>query len=143
MTAYIPHKDTLFLLSQMQKNIIQTHNNKHPENFLFPQYPMFAFYDEKKNAECTEIAKYKKIESASILLPKAENCEIYFPFVLKYTDGTQDNMKIIFATTKQPIKKAPEINSDAFPLQLRIFRKARAVIEYNSWQIFDDKWVKL
>ena len=168
MTAYIPHKDTLFLLAQMQKNIIRAHNDKQPEDFLFPQYPLFAFHDDAEIAKCTKDEKGKGLESAGILSPKADGCEMYFPLVLKYADGTQDNLRIIFATSKQPIrlvkarfaqgldsavfgfhnykpeiKKAPEFNSDAFPLQLRIFRKARAVLECNSWQIFDEKWVKL
>lgn len=138
MTAYIPHKDILLRLSQMQKNIIFTYNRKKtPLEFLFPQYPLFAFTPEPENIV------NKKLESCSILAPKLEDCQLYFPFVLKYADGSHDNLQIVFATSKQPIKKAPEINSDAFPLQLRVFRKARAVLECNSWQIFDDKWVKV
>ncbi|MCR5763517.1 MAG: hypothetical protein K6G00_09075 [Treponema sp.] len=138
MTAYIPHKDTLLILSKIQKSIITAYNaGKTQDNFIYPEYPLFAFAKEASQSE------NKKISGCSILFPEAENNELYFPFILTHEDGSKETLQIKFAKSNSSIKKAPEINSGAFPMQVRIFRKARAVIEYNSWQIFDEKWLKL
>ena len=147
MTAYIPHKDMLLALSKMQRSIIRACNKETlPESFLIPQYPHFAFDKEKESTE------NKNPCSCRVLFPETDGMQVYFPFVLEYADGTQRKMKIIIATLSKivsretlydKIKNAPEIDADAFPLKLRIFRKAQALVECNSWQIFNDKWFKL
>lgn len=137
MTAYILHKDTALILANFQKQFISEYNKqKMPSEYMLPKYPLFAFLEEKDSIN-------NKIKNCTILFPQAESKEVFFPFMIEYQDGTKEALKIIFATSKEEIKKTPDIKSDVFPMPIHIFRKADAILENNSWQIFNDKWYKI
>lgn len=140
MNALIPNKDTVHLLSELQKKIINGFNTQttSEESFLFPQYPLAAFFDEINDSSF-------KAESCTIFFPETENEFLYFPVEVCCPDSTM-NLKIIFARTAE--RKPAEILSideeikKAFPIRERSFKTAAVILENNSWQIFDEKWHK-
>ncbi len=141
MTVYIPHKDTLFLLARLQRSFIASYNQGLcREDYLFPQYPLYAFADDGQPS-VPAIA-------CEILAPVAEKTQCFFPFELETADGTVEHFKIVFATGKSAIDglKASDtferLPEKLFPLHPRSWQRGRAVIENNSWQIFDTAWCK-
>ena len=134
MKAIVAHQDTLFFLAGIQKKIISLLEK---ETLVYPQYPLYAF---------TEETIPRKIISCTIGFPKAERELAVFPLILE-GNGTKLNLAIPFARTAgktdMPTFMLPEEIKNAFPKKERIFRTATAIIKENSWQLFDDKWIKI
>ena len=136
--AFIPHKDALFTLSQLQKKIITEFNGCHTKDeWLLPSYPLWAFCSEE-----TE----EKISCASectILPPVYINSEqdgvkAAFPVEIKTISGTV-TLNIVFATAKKI--PAPFTDTGTLPLKQKSFRTGRVLLKDNSWSLFNDKWI--
>ena len=153
MHALVPHKDTLFLLSQVQRSFISQYNTMLTQNtsepFAYPQFPLWCLYDDSLSSFEHDIA------SCTIESPAYENNEFYFPVHIfcnapsneQSTSLQKITLRIVFAKTDAAIKKAPDFSlvekSDAFPLRQRVFRVGTATVENNGWSLSDDRWVKL
>lgn len=134
MNAIIPHKDTLFFLAGIQRNIISILNR---EANVFPLYPLFAMTDQDIPGGMT---------GCTIGLPETEWNKAYFPVEIEYADHCL-KLSIFFARTvdgkEMPEFDLPQEIKNAFPKKERIFRTANAIFENNTWQIYDDRWIKI
>ena len=137
----MPHKDTLFLLAKLQRQLVAQYNEGlAPQDYLYPSYPLYAFTEDEGAAvpvtECTVSA------------PAAEGFQWFFPFMLQAADGSAMDFKIIFATgrhdvdSQRALRAVQEIAAGTFPLHPRVWQRGRAVIEHSGWQIFDAAWCK-
>jgi len=156
MFALIPHKDTLFLLAQLQKKIISSYNmkytsvNNNDESSVFPNYPLWCFFSKTFQPDF-----FKDLSSCKIEAPVHNNKELYFPLVFCFKDDTKKlEGKIIFATfnaKKNPVhtskislcKQDIQLYSEKFPINTRIFRFAEVVTENNGYKVFNDRWIKI
>lgn len=148
MKVIVPHKDTIFLLSKVQREFISAYNTT---SYAFPQYPLWCFLtpeDEQQLSSAT------KITSLEIQAPAFEGTVFFFPVLIAIAGdaSTEGNVslktsRIVFAKTDDSIKKALDFSllekSDAFPLHPRVFRIGEASVENNGWSLTDDHWVKL
>lgn len=134
--ALIPHKDTLLILSQLQKQIIATANNG--SSLFVPLFPLWAFITN-------DHPSFTNCSSCTINPPQADDHDLFFPVTLSH-DGNTMVLRINFATTDDVIKKTPDFSaiekSGAVPLTMRIFRLAAVTISNNGWTISKERWVK-
>lgn len=142
MTAYLPHKDTAIVLADIQKQYIYAYNKDRPlSEHLFPRYPLFAFAQkEKKETICSCIIKK----------PAAEGSEVFFPFILTYSDGTEECLRIIFASlgmegsSNLSKESAPDSTfKTTFPIRVSTVRQAEVEMTKNRWEVFSDRWYKI
>lgn len=104
MLVIIPHKDTLFALSKIQKEIILSFNKKYSQNksdvpAIFPSYPLWCFLDESFTLE-----NFQNLYSCKIEEPVLNKSEFYFPIVFSFDDDSKIiGQKIIFATFNKKI----------------------------------------
>lgn len=137
MNAIIPHKDTLFFLTDIQRKLISLNG---ATVLLYPVYPLFAF-KEGKDEFTAGIPTDMKIEC-----PRVKNSILVFPVKIESREGSME-LEIQFAGA---LGKEPEINlkipeeiKNAFPRRERTFRTATVNFENNGWQVYDDKWFKI
>lgn len=137
MNAIIPHKDTLFFLTDIQRKIISSNG---AEVLLFPIYPLFAFKegtDEFQSGIPTDM----KIEC-----PRVKDRTLVFPVRIEGREGSME-LEIQFARAADKESeinlKIPEEIKNAFPRRERTFRTATVIFENNGWQVYDDKWFKI
>ncbi len=149
MLALIPHKDILFSLSKFQENFIFCANN-YPEkscNFI-PNFPLWAFIDsenfekEFNLSECSECV-FTKVDFN-------EEKKFYFSLEFFYGDSKENKReaKIFFAQQiSQKKLNLDFINSKLsykiFPLKMKVFKIGNVLEKNFSWQIFDEKWIKI
>lgn len=134
MNALIPHKDTLLFLYKVQKEIIQQIEK---EKLIYPQFPLYCLQENEIPNE---------IISFTIFKPKTKKEFAIFPIEIECKKNKL-NFFIVFAKTSDN-SPMPELTiskefEDAFPKKEHIFRIANIIHHENSWQIFDDKWVKI
>ncbi|MFA6936947.1 MAG: hypothetical protein WCQ67_01810 [Treponema sp.] len=130
MLVIIPHKDTLFALSKIQKEIILSFNKKYSQNksnvpAVFPSYPLWCFLDESFTSE-----KFQKLSSCKIEEPVFNKSEFYFPIVFSFDDDSKSiEQKIIFATFNKNIcaKKNSECN-----VEINSTVEVNSTVEINS-----------
>ncbi len=139
MNALIPNKDTLLVLAETQKKILESYNSSFaPDNIISPIYPLWAF--SKESFE-------KEIVSCTIEEAKNKENEYFFPVEITFIDGKKKDLRIVFAKIITENKKSGFDFSEKeikhrFPIKERVFRTGEVVIDNNSWELFDDKWHK-
>lgn len=135
MKALIPNKDSLFELIQIQKKILQQLQNNCPDAVISPVYPLYAF-SEKIEHEIKSV----KIEK----IVYGRECNTFsFAVKIQYEEKIQ-NLKIDFGkTVTGKINEKSILDIDFPEMNLKIFRLATVIFENNSWQVFDEKWIKL
>lgn len=148
MVAFIPHKDTLFLLASMQRDFIAKCTATY--GTLYPQYPLWAFFDKADEMMLLKNSAY--IMKCEITSPSVEKKSFFFPITFTFSnEGNAVPQKlqarILFAKTDDDIHKALDFSSikepNIFPLSQRVFRIGTVILENNGWSLFDDHWVKL
>lgn len=157
MYAVIPHRDTCSLLARVQKEVLEDFNciraqrcesGEAPSAGLplaCPLWPLWAFTEERLERSL--------IEGLEILPPRLEKGRAFFPVQLALKGAARPSLplKIEFGTIlncgKADTMSAPPGTWDelarAFPRKERVFKIARAVLKNNSWEAFDEKWVRL
>ncbi|MBQ0039849.1 MAG: hypothetical protein KBS64_05440 [Treponema sp.] len=135
MKAFIPNKDTLFFLADIQKKILGDNSSLAS---LYPAYPCYAFFEDLPQAE---------LLSAALALPCTSGDEIIIPLELTFKDNHIEHLKITIGKITGP-KELKELCiseeiKKAFPRKERIFRMATVIQENNGWKIHDDRWIKI
>lgn len=140
MYALVPHKDTLFFLYQVQKEVISLYNHKYASDtdFIYPSFPLWAFCDKDIFTD--------KINQCSIDGIDIDKDKAFF--TVKLQSGQKDYiLKIVFAAGQSDIK--PQIKDldfsarQNFPLYQRVFRKGEVLHKDNVFKLYDDKWIKV
>ena len=153
MQAFMPQKDTAFLLAQAARSFITASNAARADGrecgILFPRFPLFAFADDLPQSGYT---------SCRILAPAQEGGRFFFPVELVHgTDCAIRPLQIVFAqaeertaatcgggeTGPQPCEQPHFEGEERFPLRLRVFRTGRIEFSGNSWEVWDERWQKL
>lgn len=143
MFAFVPGKDALLFLAKIQKKIISNFNsNCSAEFFAVPVFPLWAFFD---------FALPEKIISCEFLEPILKDEKFIFPVkIIFLKDGTENeiNLKVVFGKILGERKSSLEFHLDSdeikncFPYKIRVFKTGNVLVQNNSWQLFDEKWVK-
>ena len=143
MFAFVPGKDALLFLAKIQKKIISNFNsNCSAEFFAVPVFPLWAFFD---------FALPEKIISCEFLEPILKDEKFIFPVkIIFLKDGTENeiNLKVVFVKILGERKSSLEFHLDSdeikncFPYKIRVFKTGNVLVQNNSWQLFDEKWVK-
>lgn len=135
MEALIPNKDSLFDLLQIQKKILQQLQNKNPAAIISPVYPLYAFA-EKIERDILKVI-IEKIDFNS------ESKHLSFSLKVEYKDKIE-KLKIDFGKIVSGNINEFSVNDIQFSvINLKILRLATVTFENNSWQVFDEKWIKL
>ena len=143
MFAFVPGKDALLFLAKIQKKIISAFNfNCSAEFFAAPVFPLWAFFD---------FALPEKIISCEFLEPVFKDEKFIFPVKIIFSkDGTENeiNLEVVFGKILGKIKSSLEFHLDSdeikncFPYKIRVFKTGNVLVQNNSWQLFDEKWIK-
>ncbi len=143
MFAFVPGKDALLFLAKIQKKIISAFNsNCSAEFFTSPVFPLWAFFD---------FALPEKIISCEFLEPVFRDEKFIFPVkIIFLKDGTENtiNLEVAFGKILGKIKSSFKLHLDSdeikncFPYKIRVFKTGNVLIQNNSWQLFDEKWIK-
>lgn len=143
MFAFVPGKDVLLFLAKIQKKIISVFNSNRPAKFFAtPVFPLWAFFD---------FALPEKIISCEFLEPILKDEKFIFPVkIIFLKDGTENeiNLKVVFGKILGERKSSLEFHLDSdeikncFPYKIRVFKTGNVLVQNNSWQLFDEKWVK-
>ena len=148
MVAFIPHKDTLFLLASIQRDFIAKCTALY--GTLYPQYPLWAFFD--KENEMVLLKNSANIMKCEIESPRVEKNNFFFPVTFTFSNENDSDLhtlqvRIIFAKTDYEIHKDFDFSSmkdsNVLPLSQRVFRIGTVILENNGWSLFDDHWIKL
>lgn len=156
MQALIPQKDTLFLLSQLQKGFLSKNNSlflsHNKQNSFFPQYPLWCFFDSSITRQFFE---KHEVLSCSIEFPECYDEDLFFPLTLTCCENSASdkrivlNGRIVFAKRElTDEEKIPSVDfsyfekESVFPLKQRIFRIAEVDFSSNSWKIESECWEK-
>lgn len=135
MEALIPNKDSLFELIQLQKKILQRIQKKNPEAVISPLFPLYAF-SEKIERDILSV-KIEKIDFCT------KDNVFSFSTKIEHEDCSQI-LKIDFGkTVSGKINESSISEIDFFEMNLKIFRLATVIFENNTWQVLDEKWIKL
>ena len=166
MNALIPDKDTLFLLSKIQKDFIKKYN-LHFFNSLIPLMPLWAFTEEEK-----DFSFFKDFSKVIIEKPLQDENIFFFPVKVIFSSEKDSKdfqnsdkedksekkdkifeCRILFARIKDEETKRKEenlfnSNSDFsfsrekdFPLNSRIFRMGKIELnEEKKENIFKRQW---
>lgn len=136
MEALISNKDSLFELLQIQKKILQQLQNKNPDAIISPLFPLYAFSEKKIERNILNVI-IEKIDFNS------ENKHLSFSLKVEYKDKTE-KLKIDFGKIVSGNINESSVNDIHFSaINLKILRLATVTFENNSWQVFDEKWIKL
>ncbi|MBQ2601052.1 MAG: hypothetical protein II584_01495 [Treponema sp.] len=137
----IPHRDVVLKIIRSSKKIIGDFNSENlPGCRAIPVFPLWSFA-ESFPEDVFEV----KVEN-----PKLDGTTFYFPLVF-CTEGKPDvrtEFRIVFARISgdphgiAPYTPPTETAVD-FPLNVSCYRTGTAVIEDNSWKLFDEKWHKI
>ena len=158
MKAIIPHKDTAFALGKVSKiclNVAKSYFEA--ENlfdfYIFPKLPLWII---EENLPESSAIKALKID-APIFCQNA----LFFPSSILLNDKAIFETRITFGTLcctsgEAPkserseyevsglIKKTLSQKEDfCFPLSQRVFRTGDIRFFNNSWEFYNEKWVKL
>lgn len=143
MFAFVPGKDALLFLAKIQKKIISNFNsNCSAEFFAVPVFPLWAFFD---------FALPEKIISCEFLEPILKDGKFIFPVkIIFLKDGTENeiNLEVVFGKILGERKSSLEFHLDSdeikncFPYKIRVFKTGNVLVQNNSWQLFDEKWIK-
>ena len=143
MFAFVPGKDVLLFLAKKKKKIISVFNSNRPAKFFAtPVFPLWAFFD---------FALPEKIISCEFLEPILKDEKFIFPVkIIFLKDGTENeiNLKVVFGKILGERKSSLEFHLDSdeikncFPYKIRVFKTGNVLVQNNSWQLFDEKWVK-
>ena len=143
MFAFVPGKDALLFLAKIQKKIISAFNsNCSAEFFAVPVFPLWAFFD---------FPFPEKIISCEFLEPFFKDEKFIFPvkiIFLKDEIENTINLEVVFGKILGEIKSNLEFHLDSdeikncFPYKIRIFKTGNVLVQNNSWQLFDEKWIK-
>ena len=135
--ALVPHRDAVLKLSRFSKKIIYSFNKEnHPGNFAFPIFPLWSFADFFPDT----------VTKAEILFPKSDGKNFYFPPELWNGDLKREyriNFAAIHCGTENAMPNMDDGFCSEFPLSVPCYKTGLAVIENNSWKIFDEKWFKI
>ncbi len=135
MEALIPNKDSLFDLLQIQKKILQQLQNINSDAIISPVYPLYAFA-EKIEGDILKVI-IEKIDFNS------ESKHLSFSLTVEYKDK-KEKLKIDFGKIVSENINEFSVNDIQFSaINLKILRLATVTFENNSWQVFDEKWIKL
>lgn len=143
MFAFVPGKDALLFLAKIQKKIISNFNsNCSAEFFAVPVFPLWAFFD---------FALHEKITSCEFLEPILKDGKFIFPvkiIFLKDETKNEINLEVVFGKILGERKSSLEFHLDSdeikncFPYKIRVFKTGNVLVQNNSWQLFDEKWIK-
>ena len=112
-------------------------------SFLVPQFPLYAFADKLPASDFV---------SCRIDMPQGDGRSFFFPVSLYPMEGWQEiSLKIVFAKMQEQteihsvLENYPKDfeNMEKFPIYPRVFRTARIEFSGNSWEIWDERWIKL
>ena len=143
MFAFVPGKDALLSLAKIQKKIISAFNSNCSEEFFaVPVFPLWAFFD---------FSLPEKIISCEFLEPVFKDEKFIFPvkiIFLKDEIENTINLEAVFGKILGKIKSSFKFHLDSdeikncFPYKIRVFKTGNVLIQNNSWQLFDEKWIK-
>ncbi len=143
MFAFVPGKDALLFLAKIQKKIISVFNsNCSAEFFAAPVFPLWAFFD---------FPLPEKIISCEFLEPVFKDEKFIFPVkIISLKDEIENeiNLEIVFGKILGKRKGSLEFHLDSdeikncFPYKIRVFKTGNVLVQNNSWQLFDEKWIK-
>src|SRR5574344_981305 len=99
MKVIVPHKDTIFLLSKVQREFLSAYNTT---SYAFPQYPLWCFLtpeDEQQLSSAT------KITSLEIQAPTFEGTVFFFPVLKTIAGDASTEGNVILKTSRNNKKK--------------------------------------
>ena len=142
--ALIPHRDIILKISRCSKKIITDFNKDNSPDFkAFPVFP-FWVVSEKIPDDNFRV---------SICSPVFDGNDFYFPVNIgdSQSESPDTDFKIIFARIRKCgcESKSPDAEKllkncgTEFPLSVPCYKTGTALIENNSWKLFDEKWHKL
>lgn len=143
-TVIIPHKDTLFFLTKLQKEVITRHNKTHNKNeWIMSCYPLWCIDFDSPLLSNDLPCKFFVINK-----PLLEKGFYFFPVKIFFSERTI-NGKITFAKNisdvccpeNQEIFLTEEEDKN-FPLMQKSFRLCDVVFENNGWKVLKEEWVK-
>ena len=141
--ALIPHRDIILKISRCSKKIIMDFNKDNsPE---FKAFPVFPFWVVSENLP-------DDMSRVSICRPVFDGTDFYFPVDIgsAQSESQDADFKIIFARIRKSGcgSNSPDAGSlltncgMTFPMSVPCYKTGTALIENNSWKLFDEKWHK-
>ncbi len=169
MYVFMPQKDMLLLLTQYAKKFVRDFNSRTDKaHYIFQIFPLYAFFENEialNNIKNCTIYAPQKEENKYFFPVMINDIKTKIIFAQNISSSVSQNPDItqssICLKNKSEIYEQCDNIADCetgssvnnteqiicFPLNARVFRIGKAIIEksdYNcSWQIFDDKWVKI
>ena len=146
------HKDTLFALSEFQKKqVIRLSEflSEFSDARIYPCYPLYIFFNDEKNL--FDPKKLKTLTLQKIFYDENDS-SINIGIHAEFSDNDCSSLSKLISRVKiAEIKKSgPLTFTDKCPAFLEIpetkitvMQVSDAVIEKNSWQLFNSKWIKL
>ena len=146
------HKDTLFMLSEFQKKQI-IRLSEYLKNFsapvIFPAYPLYVFFNDEKN-----IFNPKKLKAVNLqnVFYDEKDSSINIGVHTEFSDDECSILSERISRLKiAEIKKNGPLSlsekSSAFMKlpenRINVIQVSDIIIEKNSWQLFNSKWIKL
>ncbi len=143
MFALVPGKDALLFLAKIQKKCLSVFNSVFfGQVAACPVFPLWAFFD---------FPLPEKIVSCEFCEPVLKDEKFIFPVQLICLEGENEKtvkLEVVFGKILGNKKSglqfhlaSDEIES-CFPHKIRIFKTGSVIVQNNSWQLFDEKWIK-
>lgn len=143
MFAVVPGKDALLFLAKVQKKCISSFNSVCFGRIIAcPVFPLWAFFDFQLP---------EKILSCEFCEPVLEGEKFIFPMRLISVEEENKraiNLEVAFGKILGDKKSSFQFHftfdkiENCFPYKIRVFKTGNVLLQNNSWQLFDEKWIK-
>lgn len=146
-TAIIFHPAQERTLADEQRRILRELNAPEPEARFFPLYPLYCFLNGGGLAEASPEECRARIKSLSVRPARMDGGQIAFPVEILLHGGSKEAGSVPAGRwSGRPDASAPpparSFQSEALPLNCRVFRAAEVRTDGVLWEVYHPVWIK-